>query len=720
MPPSSAGISEHDSLDKSIAALNWDDCTRKVDVTNPESLNRLAELFKRSDHFVHRFPNAAAKKKRDKFVGTLLTALESAGLTESRDEICRRVDEGALFEKCLHELLSTLPKTAPGRLPPEHHVWALIQRLAEEDEYIESETLRTIRNSPEPFNPATISTVSEDGTSYHPDDMLCKLSEIVASSIIMLSINNNWLSSDGRVTLPPPVLISKDDIYAVGITEYMGHCFQSLSHLIEKWRFWGGSVREAVTTIIDLDGNERDIKCVIYEPEFTSAELYDHVATERLDRYVGQNMLSLEFEGPIEHRVPDFGKPVDPAPGQYVSKKEAQAAAILSSLVSFNVLKDASSYGGLKFSDWLRGYAWLQRRGEHSKTIIDQCAEDTAIQELMQVGVREQTARKFIRLISLERGRSDLFDTPLIATKDGNLYYHPSMVKKLNIPRVIMSRLSTIGAVINRKGTAFEKETLRQLNDAKLGAKSFTFHRDGETYQYDAVFMWENALFVIECKNYSLPLVSPMQLFWFMEKMSDAIDQVNRLADAANRFPDEIRSRLDINNTWETVIPCVLNALPWSVGKTDQGTYILDASSVGRFFQHRTFFVNIPIQIEDTTVLVRHHLKEFWPQSGPTVKHFLDEMEQPWQLKSLIQSFQVHQDELVLSENLAFRGAFLRKISSSMIQELAAIGIPDPSRDLDEIFERLAHARDEQENRRNGSVNNDNKSKKRPGGSPDK
>jgi hypothetical protein len=687
-----------DPLDKLVAALDWVACTKKVDISNAEDVAHIAELFNRSAQLVQRYPKEALTKKREKFAVALLDALEKTGLHDRALEIQSRLDEGMRFEACFRELLSTLPTTAPGSLPAGRHVWALIVRLAQQIEHIEIDTQRDLqkklRDNRHIFDPASMLVEGNDGGAYRPDSVLGSLAAVTASSITMLAISNGWLDSDGRVVVPARVEPSEQEINATGITEYLGNAWSGIAYSEEQWRFFGGTVSEGETSAVDLDGSKRTLKSIIFTPNFTPFEFLDHIASERLERYILDNMADLDFRGIVDHLVPPDGQPVAAAPQQYVSKEEAFTAIGLCSLLHFNVLQDTNVYGGVRFSEWIRGYAWLQRRAKGaSAKPVDEVSEIVALQELQQVGVSSEAASRFLRLITLSKGRSDLFDTPLIRTQSNTFAYHTGIARMLNMPRVILSRLASLQVAISPKGTAFEEETLKLLNGAQRNAKSFSFNRDGETYQYDAAFVWDDILFVIECKSYSLPLRKPMAIFWFEQKMADAVEQVQRLAAGAEKYPDAVREHLGVNAAWKSIVPCVMNSLPWSMGKLENGVYILDYSAVGRFFQSRTLFVKIPTRIKNTKILVRHHVKELWPDTGPTAKHFLAEMDTPWQIKSISTGFEAVPGELLLSKELAFEGAFLRRTSLDMQRFLGAVGVPDPTADLEVIKDQLAKVR---------------------------
>src|SRR5579883_277315 len=269
-----AGTDNLAPLDQLIADLNWADCARKVDITDPTELAHITELFDRCDHLVQRFANAGLRKKRDKFVNALRGALEKAGRSDDIARIESRLREGALFEKCFHELIKTLPNTAAGRLSPDRHAWALIDRFARQNEHIETQLLRTMAKAKRVFDPFAFMAESDDGSLYRPDVMLSRLSDVTASSLTMLAITNGWIDNAGLVVIPARNSApSEEDIYAAGITEVLGNAFDGIGYLAERWRFWGDPVTEGEANVVGLDGDTKAIKAVSYLPHFRPIEL---------------------------------------------------------------------------------------------------------------------------------------------------------------------------------------------------------------------------------------------------------------------------------------------------------------------------------------------------------------------------------------------------------------------------------------------------------------
>jgi hypothetical protein len=91
-----------------------------------------------------------------------------------------------------------------------------------------------------------------------------------------------------------------------------------------------------------------------------------------------------------------------------------------------------------------------------------------------------------------------------------------------------------------------------------------------EEYEYDVVLCWDNYVFVFECKSRSLSGHHPVQAYHFGLEMRSGAKQVKRLANALRDNPDILREKMQVNVANKIILPCVLNAMPFSRnGKVD-------------------------------------------------------------------------------------------------------------------------------------------------------
>ena len=66
--------------------------------------------------------------------------------------------------------------------------------------------------------------------------------------------------------------------------------------------------------------------------------------------------------------------------------------------------------------------------------------------------------------------------------------------------------------------------------------------------------------------------------------LRSALRQVSRQAHALRSYPDILMERAGIDSTGKTIVPCVLNSLPFSMNGCPDGVYVTDWSALKRFF----------------------------------------------------------------------------------------------------------------------------------------
>ena len=81
------------------------------------------------------------------------------------------------------------------------------------------------------------------------------------------------------------------------------------------------------------------------------------------------------------------------------------------------------------------------------------------------------------------------------------------------------------------KGKEFEKDVLALFqNNTKYGLKfeTFNFSKKGEDYQYDAIVVWEEYIFIFEVKNRSISNCRTSNLINLDSKLEDYLNQTLR------------------------------------------------------------------------------------------------------------------------------------------------------------------------------------------------
>src|SRR5690606_31030783 len=135
--------------------------------------------------------------------------------------------------------------------------------------------------------------------------------------------------------------------------------------------------------------------------------------------------------------------------------------------------------------------------------------------------------------------------------------------------------------------------------------------------------------------------------YYFELARRSSARQVQRLADALLRYPDILIEKFQVDVAEVEIVPCVLNALPYSrFGKVD-GAYFTDASALRRFFQERHFHIRAPHRISDhANLLHRVPVASVWTGDEPAPEDLIRQFERPHQLE-LVRTHTALQSALV-------------------------------------------------------------------------
>src|SRR5690606_23919038 len=97
----------------------------------------------------------------------------------------------------------------------------------------------------------------------------------------------------------------------------------------------------------------------IYHPVQT--EFFDYAANERLNERLFQTYMEMSLETSMEGDAAGISGKVALLPAAFVSAAEAHAAVAVCEILNYDITDDTATPGGLRFVEWLRGYAVLQQ-----------------------------------------------------------------------------------------------------------------------------------------------------------------------------------------------------------------------------------------------------------------------------------------------------------------------------------------------------------------------
>lgn len=290
--------------------------------------------------------------------------------------------------------------------------------------------------------------------------------------------------------------------------------------------------------------------------------------------------------------------------------------------------------------EWIRGYAVLQclaeeRYSQHGKSAINFVVPRVELVTLLErLGLKDGAAEKFVDRASLTMLSRDLFDQPLVRLDDGSLLVFGPGILNSDPARLTLSAIGKKGEQLGRKGRAFEAEMLRLFEGLGYAAKSFKFKHDGEEFEYDVIVPWDDYIFILECKNRTLSGHNPAAAYYFAMETGSAIKQVIRLADAMAKHADVVLQRAGIDVRNKTIVPCVVNSLPYAMTEDTEGVFVTDASGLKRFFQERYFHIVRPHLLKNNAaILHRTAMKSLWEGDKPKPADLLEYLRDPLALQ---------------------------------------------------------------------------------------
>lgn len=254
--------------------------------------------------------------------------------------------------------------------------------------------------------------------------------------------------------------------------------------------------------------------------------------------------------------------------------------------------------------------------------------------------------------MTFKSGRRDLYDAPLLVTSDSQLFFFAALYRGVDVAKIIASQIGTEKLNVHSKGKAFEKFVLQLLHKSGLNARSFRYKIGQVGYDCDVALLWEENLFVFECKNYSLPTDDPADRLFFWKRQVEAMQQVERIASDLSGNPDIIRKHFGKDAAWKSVHRVVLNAFCFSLPQSPQGTFFYDASALDRFLNKGTLnqIYSASAQGEKEGSVV---IKRLWQGELPTPGDLLREMREPSQVAMEWQKYYLSRKLLRISETAA-------------------------------------------------------------------
>ena len=478
--------------------------------------------------------------------------------------------------------------------PPETRVAAAIARLWEEVQVLYERSQAYLAGGQQLDLMAGLRVQDDEGNTLDPDAVLDALARNVATTIVMEATRNKWLR-DGIVELPPLPSPPAPAVFESGSTYLLAQCWRNWSLVEAGARFLGADLHCGPPCPDDTLSPEVD-RVFLHRPPPTGhsdAERYGFVAHLRLLDRLHQSAMELQMDGRLARLYVGIDKGAALPPEHYVSSDELHALTVLTDVLGYDVIDDGAIAGGLRLVEWVRGYAVLKEIANQegpptahtSATIPHMHGLGQLAATLEQCGLPASRVQAFLDSVSLWRRSRDAFDCPLVRVGSDSALLLAPLLQQLTIAPALLSNLATRDEHLKHKGKAFEAAVRALFNSHGIKAVYYKAKRDGEIYEYDALVIWDDWVFVFECKNHSLPGLEPDATYYFDLDVATAARQAHRLAGALKRYPDILQDALGAKVEQHRVVPCVIHSLPYARDGGLDGVCFTDYSALHRFLK---------------------------------------------------------------------------------------------------------------------------------------
>lgn len=633
-----AGKLSVETLKGALEAYDWQEAKRVLDAAGGPGANPddIAEALRRAGSLVLEYPGVA-EKKRDALLASLELFL-AAGQADAKvpTEVAQALSTLRVAEAGYRKLVSMLSHTDASKLEPTIHVSAAIQRAEGELAHMYAEFQKQASQR----DGLTLQTqlLDESGNPVDMDGALESFISFVSMTLHMEAFRNKWFGPDGAVVVPSLPSVTEEAIYQVGSTLALAAMWRRWRATEERARVLGRTLRFLNSDERPKDAPEQLIHFIVEEGDDSSDWLH-RVALERVTDKLSQNLIEIGASMKInrrQHKQPDDVRALPPH--DWISDEEVHGLWGLEQYLAYDVLADQERPGGLRLVEWVRGYCALMLLAREADA-GDLVRTQSEWQDyLARFGLQAAESEVLISRLTFGRSSRDLFDHPFIKVGGGRYRLFALALRSLSVPVVVLSALSNLSVQLKRKGKGFEEAVRETFEMAGIKSYAFRAKRGDEEYEYDAVVPWGDYLFVIECKNRSLPFGSPIQMRYFDLQTQDNIRQVHRLMKGLEEHPDILENNLPPGAAAKTKVPVVVNCFPYSTPGPLDGVYLYDYSALSRFFESGEIKMKAAAQgkkIEEYSTGIR-----LWAAERPSPDDLIAQMDEPLQFTTVMASLE--------------------------------------------------------------------------------
>ncbi|GLO09861.1 hypothetical protein PPUJ20005_38300 [Pseudomonas putida] len=595
------------------------------------------------------FQVRADRAKRNKFFDSLLNDPVMDNHSDAQAYAKDLNEKIKIIEQGFDQIRDSLPKCSISDHPENVQFWSHVELAASELGELRAageknlDKLKAKAKSKKPFIMPEMSIVTlPGGIKINLDTGYSAIVNMLSLTLKMLAFEHKLLVDDLLVAPMKPEIIN-EHLQKAGSVRDLAMAWNSLEDVGARTLFFGGQVGDLDSLKIPhdtfpADPSGRYLNPILYYRSPAYDEAYDFAANRRLHSWAVQNTFHL-LQGTVLRNAIMLkgGKPPALTGGPFVSEDEAVTLTTLAEFLSFDVFSDQDRHQGLTLREWVRGYCALKlmakaKAGKARTSLISFDREELK-QGFIDYRIPEECVSVLINHLTFGKESRDLFDTPLICSQGDQYWLLSEILIVCNLVNVILSKLGSVNVQLDKKGKGFEDKVVSYLTDLGYPCKPTKFNYDGEQYEYDALMLVEDSLFLIECKNNLLSSNHAVQVLRYSKFIGDTVNQVKRLEHGLNARPEIVKSLFGRSLDELTIVPVILNSLPYSRAPMN-GVYISDYSAFSKFLSESTISEH---NWKNGKKQIRKVIHRLWEGEKPTVREFLEYLTLPFQVRLILE-----------------------------------------------------------------------------------
>ena len=676
---------KQEELRRAFDRLDIEKC-KTIIASEPASLDRdnvVLRLLRQSGCLMVQFPNPNRERKRTEAVEWLDSVFDAHSDNAVNAGYHRYRKAATAAEIGFRGIAATRDRAMISALDAPLQAWAVIHRATVGAQHSDQEFSKAAQQTAKGTAYVDLAQVrlgGMEGTPLSPDDILESMVNYAGLTLKLLAHKEGWFDDQtADLVLPREVEVSTEDQFKAGSHAYLATRWSDLEIAWERAR-WLDSQLDVVIETVEGKTGPFDATVIVGEDP-NENDLLGQISVVRMREVLMSAVVPLLPQWEKLHKQVSTTAALRNCEG-CLTEWEFGALEVFDSVFHWPLQDQTQTFDGLSLRAWIRGYSFLASIQGHDLKAI---SRQELINGLVEVGHSVEQASAFVGHATFGRATRDLFDAPLLRVSDGSYRIFPPAVTSPNIANIVASRLASIrresllgrssceATQFEQKGPAFEKAMLKLLTEAGVNAASFEFRCHDTDYDCDLAAIIDDTLFVFECKNYSLPMGRVSELSHWIDKLRESRRQVARIAKDLDEHPEIVLRHLGENVCWTRVIPCVLQALPWSQGKGDDGVYVYDQSALIRVIESGVVrFLSVGGK--------RGGVEELGPnlplRSGaiPTADELIHELTNPVQLRSQKPACKVVKVLCPITESMGIRVPYWSAFPMSVEERVASMG----------------------------------------------